>query len=178
MNIELTKHIINHIFLSFSIIENNNLDFKKYSSIKSPSFCSDKKISFEDEFGKSVKNNLWGIQISFEDTFIKIFLADCTINKNNQEYAMILKSEENIAYGIYLAYEQNNFIDPLFSIVDDNSNWSEASISMQASLLSVLENLKYVQNTVDTAKVSMQDYSLISDFVNHYNKFYGYSYEG
>lgn len=178
-NANLTKQIINHIYLSFGIMNDNNIHFDKYKSIKSNEFLSEKKISFEDENKNILKNNMWAIKISFDDTFINFYLIDCSISNENKEYAMIIKSDNSIVYGMYLIYNNLSIKDPLFSLsVDDGENWSLATISVQSTLLSVFENLKTSPNVVDSLKISNQDFEIISNFINHYNDFYGYSYEG
>jgi len=179
MNYNLTKEIINHIFLSFSIVNDKNTNING-KSLKSKEFLINKNISFQDEYGNIIKNNIWGSEVDFgdEEICLRFILADCTILKENPEYALIISMKNSSTYGLYLTYDNGLLKYPLIGLSLDNINWIEANILSQTALLQSLEMLKDINYNINVLSNYENDYNILLDFIKYYNNYYEIKNEG
>ena len=179
MNTVLLQEIINHVFYSFSILKNNNVN-NKFKSLNSPEFLLQEKLSFEDDQGNSLSKKVWGVQFKIENNTLKILLADCSIDKDILEYALLVKLEDNPAYGLYSAYSLTDKpVDgcPLIAVSVSNNNWMKCNTYFQATFLAGMESAKDVSYTASNCSDYSDHFALLTSFIKYHNDLYGDSFE-
>lgn len=172
MNTALTQEIINHIFSGFSILKTSNTKFK---SLRSLEYLLSEKLSFEDSNGKSIENNIWGVQFTIENNDLKVLLGDCTIDKNIEEYALLVKLKDNPAYGLYSAYTSGKSkidSEPLIAVSVDSNNWMKCNTYFQATFLAGMEQAKDISYSASTCKDYKSHYTLLTSLIKYYNQLY------
>lgn len=172
MNFILTQEIINHVFSGLGITADSNTRFK---SLKSSEFLLSEKVSFEDSEGRNLNNNVWGVQFTIENSEMKIILADCTIDKNILEYALLVRLKDNPSYGLYSSYPvEGNKVDakPLIAVSVDSNNWMECNTYFQATFLAGMEYAKDSSYFASPCKNYKDDYNLLLSFIKYYNQLY------
>lgn len=176
MNKALTQEIINHIFSGFAILQSSNFNSVKFKSLKSPDYLLSEKVSFEDDSGKLLKNNIWGVQFSIEDAYLKVLLADCSVDKETAEYALLVKLKGSPAYGLYSAYSlnENNAVEscPLIAVSVDDQNWMQCNTYFQATFLAGMENAKDVTYAPSNCTEYKEQYNLLLSFIKYHNHIY------
>jgi hypothetical protein len=141
MNKTLTKEIITHIYAHFAIVPSNFVNLEKTGSLMDPYYLLDEKINFEVE-GVAHKSKIWGCQLVFDNQAIKILLADCSIDKNVLELAMIVQPKDTPTYGLYLTTDPDDS-QPMIAVSPDNGKgWMECNIGLQATFLAAMEQLR------------------------------------
>lgn len=176
MNKVLLNEIIKHIFSGFYIFSEDN---NKFKSLRSKDFLLKEKVSFQDESGKEITNNVWGIELSIQGADLKILLSDCSITKSKEgllEYCMLLKLKDNPAYGLYFTKSQSGDSSenyPLIAVSSDSSNWMTCNTYLQATLLAAMENVKDYAYSWNTCKDYKTHYDLMLSFIKYYNNYYG-----
>ena len=138
MNIDLRTEIVKHIFSNFGIIPSQYLN--KIHSLINDNFMIKEKISFEDDFGKTLQNNIWGCQLSIDNQEVKVLLADCTQEDEILEYYLLIHLKEAPAYCMYL--NSNNQSKLCYSV--DSQLWMDCSIFLQSTFLAGMEQLKEI----------------------------------
>lgn len=174
MSKNLLQEIINHIFNGFSIL--NPLDNGKFKSLKSSEYLLSDKLSFEDEAGNLLKNNVWGVQFKLENNDFKILLGDCSVDKNVLEYALVVKLAENPAYGLYSAYSTTDkVIDscPLIAVSVDNQNWMTCNTYFQATFLAGMETAKDLAYTATYCSNYQEHFNILTSFIKFHNQLFG-----
>ena len=177
MNKPLMQEIINHIFSGFSILSSNYFDNTKFKSLKSEKFLLAEKIFFEDDSGKSLKNNIWGIQFTIENNFFKVLLADCSVEKETAEYAMVVSLKDSPSYGLYSAYSLDNShqIDscPMIAVSVDKQNWMRCNTYLQATFLAGMENVKELTYAPSYLSDYKKEHELLLSFIKYHSLIYG-----
>ena len=181
MNISLTEQIIHHVFASFLAIPNTFIDLNKFKSIKSKDFLLPEKISIEDEEGNKLPNNIWGIEMVFEQQELKILLASCKDEDAIDDHICVVKLKDAPAYGLYLSYNQDKIASPsqpLIAVTVDGQNWMSCNTYLQATFLAAMENVKDAPVSWKRCQNYEDNYKLLLSFINYYNLFYEATYEG
>jgi len=177
MNPLLTEQIINHILSSLMIINTDSLNQKKFRSLKSSEFLLSEKLSFDDDNEKTIKNDIWGVQLSVKNTSIKMLLGNCSIDSNIDEYALVVSLQDAPSYGLYSAYSKDPEIkinnDQLIAISVDKKNWISSTIGIQASFLSGMESIKDMNFSLEKCQNYKEQYDLLLSFINYHNHIYG-----
>jgi hypothetical protein len=181
MNKKLTEQIINQVFSNLLIINSNEFNQKKYRSIVSDEFLLDMKISFQDESGIEIKNNIWGVQLVIEEQPLKMLLANCSIEPNILEYSLIVSLKDTPAYGLYSAYSVNNDSTEqhaLIALSADRQNWIKCNTYLQATFLAGMENLKDIPFSMSKVTNYSEEHNLLLSFINYHNFIFGEPDEG
>jgi len=131
----LTHEIIKHILSKLGV--DNELN-KFYSSITDQAFLSDKKISFVDDAGSEIHQNLWTCKMMVDQKQFAMLFADCSINDDKQ-YALVISLEGSPAYGCY--FSSNDYNDSaIYCFL--NESWLISTIYVQATFLSGMEQIR------------------------------------
>lgn len=176
MNKALTQEIINHIFSGFSVLQSGYFNNSKFKSLKSSEFLLSEKVSFEDDDGRMRKNNIWGVQFTIENSPLKILLADCSVEKNILEYAMLVSLKDSPSYGLYSAYSlDDEKIDsvPLIAVSVDNQNWMSCNTYFQATFLAGMENTKELTYAPSNCTDYKSNYNLLLSFIKYHSQING-----
>lgn len=177
MNKQLTQEIINHIFSGFSILKSEDFNYKKYKSLKSSDYLLSDKISLQDDDGNTINNSIWGIQFAIEDHYLRILLANCSLDKTVAEYAMLIKLKDSPSYGLYSAYslDKDFKVDncPLIAVSVDNQNWMKCNTYLQATFLAGMENAKDASYAITNCTDYQSEYNCLLSFIKFHNKIYG-----
>ena len=181
MNILLTEQIIHHILSGLAAVPSNIIDLSKFKSIKSKEFLLPEKISIEDDSGNKLPNNIWGIEMFFEQQEIKILLASCLDSDQIEDYICVIKLKGAPGYGLWLSYDTDKIISPsqpLIAVTVDGQNWMSCNTYLQATFLAAMENVKDAPIAWKRCQNYEDNYKLLLSFINYYNLFYEATYEG
>lgn len=144
MNKVLLKEIITHIYANFALIPSEFVNLHQTASLMGPEYILREKLSFEVE-GVSYNGTLSGCQMSLSLNELRVLAADCTVDKEFPEYAMIVQPKDAPTYGLYLM--QNPFNDHhdqgmLAVSVDHGKSWMEMNTGLQATFLAAMEQAR------------------------------------
>jgi hypothetical protein len=183
MNKQLTSQIINHIFSNLLIINASDFNINKFKSIKSTEHLLPETISFAgDSADEETINKIWGIQLSIDGQKLKMLLANCSVDPNILEYALLIKMQDTPAYGVYGSYNKdyNNFVieDPLIAVCMDNQNWMQCNTYLQATFLAAMENIKDLPYTLEKCQDYKAEYNSLLSFIKYYDFLYEDNDEG
>lgn len=148
MRYGLTDCIVEHIF------DNLGISLQRTASLRDPVFQLKETIEYDDVY----QAPLYGAEFTIEKSHFRMLLADFSDSETYSEYAMVIKLTGSPTYGCYL------FIDGAIGTPEDGlicfaakpNTWLKASISIQATFLAGMENLREV-NTSWTKPKKYQD---------------------
>lgn len=173
MNKNLTTQIVNHIFSGFGVVQTNLFDPNVFNSIKSKQYLLNEKLTFIDDEGKELKNNIWGIQLSVENKNFRVLIGDCTTDSEVLQYTGLFHLEDNPFYGISMLYSTGNFSsDPLIAFSLDTKSWMPCNTYLQATFLAGMENIKEIKFNWNKCNNYQKQYEAMLNFVKYYDKFY------
>jgi len=132
----LTHEIVKHIFTKLGIV--NDQLHQVYSSVKDHDFLLDQKINLLDEDDHEFSKNLWSCKLRIEDKDFRILLADCSLDDDVQEYALLISLQDSPEYGCYFSSTVED--SSICSFLNDN--WVESPIYVQAAFLAGMEQIK------------------------------------
>lgn len=174
MNKELTSQIIKHIFAGLAIIPSNFTDLNKTKSLKSKEFLLKETIDF-DTANESLKNHIWGCQLSVDKQEIKILLGNCS-SSDSEEYALLIQLKDSPSYGCYLMV--NDLNKSLIACSIDNKKWLQCNTYLQATFLAGMENIKEIGLVWNKCINYTENYQSLQSFIKYYNLVYEAEYEG
>lgn len=171
MNLFLRECIVKHILANFAIIPSDFVFLDKSKSLQSKEFLLPKTISFTDSNGSSLENRLWGCQASIDKQEVKILLADCSMDKEISEIAILVHLKGQPMYGLY--YVNDEEAEALIAGSINGKEWLECNTYLQATFLAGMEKLK----EFGLPWQKLTDYndlvSHISFFIDFHSKLFG-----
>lgn len=178
MNLQLRELIVKHVLANLAIIPSTFVSLDKSKSLKTKEFLLNDKISFMASDSKLVENKVWGCQFSAEQQELKILLADCSIDPNIPEYAVLIHLKNQPMYGIYLVNSDVIDSEALIAVSLNGKEWLECSTYLQATFLAAMENIKELG--FSWTKCSSYKEQLISllSFIKFHTNVYGELDEG
>lgn len=162
MNITLRKEIISHIFHSLGIFDDPKNRFNIIEKLNSDKFLIDKKIAFETEDKKQIKNNLWAARTKIDNSEIKVMIAD--ISEDIPECALIIQMDSFMPQAIRLSLDEDDYGD-MFVCIQDNK-WVNTSTIMQAKMLIGFESLIEMFAQWEKIDKYMDLYKILVGFLN------------
>jgi len=166
MNNLLLEQIIKHIFANFVIIPSDFVNLDKTKSLLIKDYLLDKKICFKED-DIIVNNNIWGCQISSGEQFLKILVANCSINKSIPEYCMLINLEKRPIYGMYLVCSDKS--NPNLSCSLNGSEWITCNTFLQGTFLAGMENIKELNFNWNKCSNYDEEYKMIKSYITYYN---------
>lgn len=139
MNPLLTEAIIKHILSQLGVLPSPYVDPKKTKSLLNKDFLLMEKLSFQDEDGKTFKNDIWGCQLSLGQQEVKILLGDCS-QDGTSEYCLLIQLKDAPTYGLYLVCDE--VAEPLIAAIANETGWFPCSTFLQATFLAGMEQIK------------------------------------
>lgn len=176
MNKQLMENIVKHIFANLAIIPSTFVKLDKTKSLMSKDFILNETLSFEVD-DVVIKNKIWGCQVSTDQQALKILLGDCSQDKQNKEYCLIVQLINAPAYGIYLACDTNDS-EALIACTVNNKDWMECQTYLQATFLAGMEQIRDVGLSWNKCSEYQQQYQLMVSFINFHDSLFGDKYEG
>jgi hypothetical protein len=137
MNQDLLEQIVLHIFSQFAIIPSDFVNAEKTKSLRDKEYQLNDKLDFELENGYVVQNRIWGCQLKVGAQLMSVVLGNCTLEKNEPEFALIFSCQDAPTYGLYL--------DPGHSVIGYSMNgkdWLESTTYLQATFLAAMEQVR------------------------------------
>ena len=182
MNKDLLEQIAKHIFSNLSIIKSNFINYDKSKSLISKDFLLDKTLDFYFDNDKAANKKIWGCQISSEQNELKILLADCSQDKNIEEFYLIVQLKNAPAYGIYFSnifdktkdYEEESII----ACNVNNKGWMTCNTYLQATFLAGMEQLKDLGFNWNKCQDYSEQYNLLLSFVKYHDSYLEENNEG
>jgi hypothetical protein len=146
MNIALLKEMVAHIYANFGVIPSDFVNLKTSGSLISPYYLLKDKITFEVE-GQAHYGKMWGCSMSLGDLAIKVLLADCTLDREYPEFAMIIDPKGNPTYGLYLCHNElsshpKDSVPMLAVSPDHGQGWMPCNTGLQATFLAGMEQAR------------------------------------
>ena len=146
MNNQLTEQIAHHIFSSFGVFQSPFINMAMTKSILDNSFLLPEKITFEAADSTTIKNNIWGAQISVaKSKDFRILIADCS-QENIPEYCLVIQLKDAPSFGMYMINSKDHNAEALICVSTSGQNWMPCSTFLQGTLLSGCEQLKDLAN--------------------------------
>lgn len=178
MNLTLREVIVKHVLANFAIIPSAHLSIDKSKSLQSKEYLLSDKVSFMGLEDEVIQNKLWGCQVSVEQQEIKILLANCTIDINCPEYALLVHLKDQPLYGLYLV--NNNSLDheALIAVSMNGKEWLECSTYLQATFLAGMEQLKDLGFAWNKCTSYKEQLVALLSFIKFHNDIYGDKDEG
>lgn len=180
MNLNLRRQIIQHIFAGLAVIPSSFINMASSKSLMSQEFLLDDKLTFESDSG-SVKNKIWGCQISSEQQELKILLGDCSQEKNVSEFCLIVQLKDSPIYGVYLLvdeYEDDSEDEALLACSINGKNWLECNTYLQATFLAGMEQIKDLGLKWSKCSDYLEQYKTMVSFIKFVDELYKEKHEG
>lgn len=167
MNLVLRKEIILHIFRTFGVFADPAISqLSMVEKLNINKFLIDKKIAFETEDKKQIKNDLWAAKTKIEESEIKIIIADIT--EDIPEFALILQMDNFMPCAMRLSLEEGDF-GSMYINIEDNK-WIDASTVIQAKMLVGAESLLGLYIQWEKLDKYMDIYKTLIGFLNFYEQ--------
>jgi len=164
VNSHLMNAIAQHIYAGLGIISSDFINIDGTKSLMSKEYLLPEKVPFLLEDNSEIKNRVWGCQLSANQQEIKFLLADCSVEQEVKEYALLLSLKDAPLYGIYLISDGtkiNSEID--FSINGDG--WIEAPTYLQATFLAGMEKIRDIGFTWNKPSNYKTEFSFLISFI-------------
>lgn len=174
MNNTLKETIIKHILSNFGIIFSSFIDTK---SLMSNEFLLSKKISYKNEDGKIIKNDVWGCQISSDQQELKILLSNCG-DKTTPEYCLLVQLKNAPAYGVYFIQSDENDSEAMIACTINGKQWIECQTFLQATFLAGIEQIKDIGLSWNKCISYQEQYNLMISFIEFHESIYEAKYAG
>lgn len=172
MNKQLRETIVKHVFANFALIPSDFVNFSKTKSLRSKEYLLTERIPFALEDGSEEEKNVWGCQLSVETQEIKILLADCSLEKEIHEYALLVHLKDNPFYGVYLVCSDQVDNEPLIGCSMDGTSWMECTTYLQATFLAGMEQVKDIGFTWDKCDYYKEELQALREFIQFHHTVY------
>lgn len=170
MNQNLREAIVKHIFANLGIVATDYVNPDRTKSLASDEFLLKHSLIFEDENNQTVRNKVWGCQISADIQEIKILLGDCSQYSNVPEYAVLVQLKNAPAYGVYLICNPQVDSEALISCTVNFKDWMECNTYLQATFLAGMEQMRELGLTWGKCVDSDSQFKLLQDFIKFHSK--------
>lgn len=166
MSIQLTEHIIKHIYKCLGVKLPNKQPL--VNSIMQDKYLLDCTVNFDD----GQKNKIWGVDLKNESGDITILLADCQ-QESVPEFACLVKVDgAEACYGCYLVYAELDAAkelesQPMIAINIGGGGWTECNVYLQGTFLVGMERIK--DFNCDIVKTNKEKYyENLLEFIKYY----------
>lgn len=180
MNKRLLEEIVRHVMASFAIIPSEFIDFNKTRSLKEKSFLLSSKIKFDGEEELGMKTGqVWGCQLSADESELKILLANCSQDPDIYEHAMLIQLKNAPCYGLYFIYQDGDIeSEAMIAASVNGKEWLQCNTFLQASFLTGMEQVKETGLTWNKCSSHQEEYEKLLSFIEYHHLVYGESDEG
>ena len=183
MNKELLEQIVKHIFANLLVIESPYVNKDLSKSLMTKEYLLNDHLSFDcnDEDKDIVKqNNIWGCQISTDNSEFKILLGDCSIDKYVSEYCLLVQLKDSPAYGVYITYTDSVFTEdfitePLIACTLNSTDWLECNTYLQATFLAGMEQIKELGLSWNKCSNYKDQLNMMKSFIKYHASYYAES---
>ena len=173
MNKYLREEIVKHIFANLGVVSSSFVNLKLSKSLNSDEFVLKHTLTFEDDNGQSVRNKVWGCQISADVQEIKILLGDCSQYENVPEYAVIVQLKNAPAYGVYLICNPEVDAEALIACTLNFKDWMECNTYLQSTFLAGMEQMRDLGLAWNKCTDCDSQFKLLQDFIKFHSKVWG-----
>jgi hypothetical protein len=176
MNAKLLEQIVLHIFANFAIIKSDFVNIDKTKSLLNKDFLLDKNLIFEDD-DSEIKNKVWGCQVSSDNQKIIILLGELSLNKDEQEFCLLVKMNNAPTYCLYLNLDDSAYF-PMIACSLDGENWMQCSTFLQASFLAGMERVKDLNFHLNKCNDYEGEFEHMKSFINYHYSYCEAFHEG
>jgi hypothetical protein len=157
MSNQLTEEIVKHIYSKLGIFAKTNV------SLISNEFILDKKIIISDN-DTTWKNNVWGCNLEFGSSTMRILVANVSPDPRIIEYVSIIQLEKFPMYGLYISPFEKNTNSLIAVSTNGGTSWQMCNLYLQATFLAGMESVADLQFKLNKC----------SDYDTHYNALYNF----
>lgn len=172
MNKKLRETIVKHVFASFALIPSDFINLNTTKSIKSKEYLLSDRIPFALEDGSEEEKNVWGCQFTVDSQEIKILLADCSLEKEIPEYALLVHLKDNPFYGVYLVCSNQIDTESLIGCSMDGTSWMECNTYLQATFLAGMEHIKDIGLAWNKCSGYKDELKSLKEFIQFHHAVY------
>ena len=176
MNTHLLSAIVQHIFSNLGVIPSSYVNLKTTKSLMSKEYSLSESLVFEDEEGNVIKNKMWGCQLSSDIQEINILLGNCSLSKEQLEFAAVVQLKDAPAYGVYIVQDVNN--ESMIGVTINSKDWMECGTYLQATFLAGMEQIRDIGLAWHKCSDYQSQYKLLLSFIKYHDMMYGSTYEG
>lgn len=157
INPQLTEQIVKHIYSKLGVFAKTNV------SLISEEFLLDKKIIISDS-DSVIKNNVWGCNLTFSSSTMKMLVANISQDPHVIEYASIIQLDKLPMYGLYISPFESGSNSIIAVSTNSGVSWQMCSVYLQATFLAGMESVSDLQFKLNKC----------SDYETHYNALYNF----
>lgn len=177
MNHNLVNAIAYHIFSGLAIVPSNFINIHSTKPLTSKEYLLSETIPFTLDDGTDLKNKVWGCQLLYNQEEVKMLLADCTIEKDVTEYALLVALKGAPTYGIYLIMDSSQNVNANICFSMNGEGWLEAPTYLQGTFLAGMEQIKDIGLNWSKPSSYKEDFARLIKFIE-FNQDIGEIYEG
>src|ERR1700722_18809613 len=116
MNDILTAEIAFHILANLGVLSSNFVNVETTKSLIDKNYLLPEKIIYQQD-DQTINKNVFGCQVSITNNKdFKLLLADCTMDKNNPEYGLLVQLKGSPTFGVHLIQDHNYELNDLLSL--------------------------------------------------------------
>lgn len=168
MNIELTNKIAQHILSGLCVLDADYVNHKDCRSLTDEQYLLPEKMSFAiDE--DLINNNVYGCQMTFGGKIFKMILADCSTEKNCQEYCLFSQLQDAPAYGIFFDTQEKE--NTLIAVNSTKKFWMPCTIFLQATFLAGMEQIKDIAYGWNQCTKYSEEYKQLQSFISFHDEY-------
>lgn len=176
MNHELMGEIIKHVMANLAIIPSSFVNLDKSKSLMTKEYLLHDKLSFQNEDGNVIYNDIWGCQISTGEQELKFLLGNCGSQEQNLfECCLIIQLKDSPAYGLYLVYDDYiNSIDnneSLIAVTLNSKDWLSCNTYLQATFLAGMEQVREAGLAWNKCTDYKSQHELMLSFIKYYHSY-------
>lgn len=174
MNRNLLEQIVKHVFANLAIIPSEHVNLNTTKSLKGKEFLLTERMPFVMDDGLQINRHVWGCQLSVEQQEIKMLLADCSLEEDIPEYALLVQLKDNPYYGVYLVCSDEINSEPMIGCSLNGKDWMECQTYLQATFLAAMEQTRDIGFTWNKCSNYKTHFESLLSFI----KFHHSTYEG
>ena len=178
MNRILLETIVKHVLANLAIIPSEFVKLGATKSLKSKDFLLTERMPFIMDDGLQVNRNVWGCQLSVEQQEIKLLLADCSLEENIPEYALLVQLKDNPYYGVYLVHSNEVDSEPMIGCSMNGKDWMECQTYLQATFLAAMEQMRDIGFTWSKCDKYKTHFEALLTFIKYHHSVYESKDEG
>lgn len=178
MNKKLLETIVKHVFSNLAIIPSEFVKIEATKSLKSKDFILTEKMPFIMDDGLQINRNVWGCQLSVEQQEIKLLLADCSVEQDIPEYALLVQLKDNPYYGVYLVCSDDVDSEPMIGCSMNGKDWMECQTYLQATFLAAMEQIRDIGFTWGKCDKYKIHFESLLTFIKYHHSVYEGNDEG
>lgn len=183
MNRHLTEQITYHVLANLGVLPADFVNQEVTRPINDKQFLLPEKVSFESEDGRTIRNNVYGCQVTIADTKeLKMMLVDCTEEKELPEFCLLVQLKDSPLFGMYFIFTKlsSEPIDSeaLIAVNTDKKHWMPCSTYLEATFLAGMEQIRDLGFGWSKISDHSDMYKQALSFIKFHHGFYGEVDEG